>query len=210
MRVHAVCWISASLLVLAAGREQAQGRRAARGEKGTMEPTLDWKLRRDGATLKLDYTVDNTTDEPIYLVDDMLMWGKTRFRRAPEAIIVRNGDQPGRVSLFRGMMYIPSRDERQYPAPGLRRVEPRAQASGSAQVSLPVKAWHNYHPGKIEPLKGTPGEVVLEIQYLTSKGTLDRDYAVKTLEDGSQIESPYVRHLNESGKVLRSRPQALP
>ncbi len=176
-----------------------------------MEPELSWEMEKKDGKLHVRYTVKNSGTSPIWVVDDLLMWSQTAFARAPRAVVVRQGDAPGTVSFYRGMLYIPSRERRQYPSPGVREVAAGAEISAELETALPLVAWHYYHPKKMKPLDGAPSQAVLEIQYLTSRGDDgERDWSEVKLKDGSSLRYPHVRFLNESAKLVRSGPKPLP
>jgi hypothetical protein len=155
-----------------------------------------------------NYEIENRRSTPIWVVDDLLMWRQTAFGRAPNALVVRKGPEPGTVSLYRGMMYIPSREMRQYPSPGVREVAPGARISGEAETSLPLAAWHYYHPKKVEPLDGAPKRAILEVQILLDRGEPAAWKEIQ-LVDGSALSVPTLRLLDERAHVLRSEPRPL-
>lgn len=174
-----------------------------------MQPELEWKMDVEGDKLRIHYEVINPGSTPIWVVDDLLTWQQTAFGRAPEAVIVRKTDQPGTVSFYRGMMYIPSREMRQYPSPGVRQLDPGDRLSGEAVTSLPLAAWHYYHPKKMEPLDRAPTTAILEVQILAERGEAG-DWKQIELVDGSTLAVPNLRFLNENASIIRSRPRELP
>ena len=90
---------------------------------------------------------------------------------------MRNGDHDGAVSLFRGLMDIPTREEKVYPSPLVRAVPAHGSLTGSAVVALPLKSWHNFHASKMPPLTGNPAQAYLEIQILPTLGDPERNWA---------------------------------
>lgn len=175
-----------------------------------MNVTLEWTAKPAAGVLHVEYTLTNKSDKPLYAVDDMLEWQGGKLVRAPKAIIVRNGAAEGTASLFRGNMNIPTHDSRMYPSPGARLVAAGTSVQGTADVPLPLKAWHNYHPEKMEPLKEPITQLVLEIQIVRDLGVEGTDWKYESLGDGSRVQSPYLRVLNQRGEIVRGSSLAAP
>ena len=175
-----------------------------------MPVTLDWTITPRADALHIDYQVHNGGDAPVWVVDDMLTWTAGKLSRAPSAIIVRNGAEPGLASLFRGNLNIPTHDSRMFPSPGMREVAPGATLDGAGEVALPLSAWHNYHPDKIEALRAPITRMQLELQVLPAQGTEDKDWQYETLDDGSRVASPFLRYLNERATLIQGAPRDVP
>ena len=129
------------------------------------------------------------------------------FDEAPPACC---GAEPGLASLFRGNLNIPTHDSRMFPSPGMREVAPGATLDGAGEVALPLSAWHNYHPDKIEALRAPITRMQLELQVLPAQGTEDKDWQYETLDDGSRVASPFLRYLNERATLIQGAPRDVP
>lgn len=175
-----------------------------------MNLELSWSMKRDGGDLVVHYDVKNSGAAPVWLVDDLLVWGGKAFEKAPDAIVVRRGDQPGTVNLLRGHLYIPSREMRHYPTAGVREVPAGGSVSGEARRPMPLQAWHNFHPKKMDALDGAPERAVLELQVLPAAGDPDKDYTSITLQDGSSLTVPHQRFLDQTAESLVSDPKPIP
>jgi hypothetical protein len=189
-------------------REQAAPH--SKTKASPMNATLDWTLTPGASSFHVEYKLTNHSDTTLWVADQMLEWKSGKLARAPDAIIVRNGRSADVASLFRGNVYIPTHDERMYPSPGMRAVAPRATITGTGEIARPIRAWHNYHPEKIEPLRPGIKRVQLEIQVLAHKGAEDKDWKYETLADGSRVESPFLRVLNQEGAVVSGDIKELP
>jgi hypothetical protein len=188
----------------------AAGQTSPAKADNTMNATLDWTLTPRADSLHVDYKLTNQTDASLWVVDDMLTWTQGALTRAPNAIIVRNSTKPGVASLFRGNLNIPTHDQRMYPSPGMREVAPGATVAGSADIPLPLRAWHNYHPDKIEALRPDIKQVELEIQVVPQQGVEDKDWKYETLADGSRVASPFLRVLDTQGQIVSGGAKDLP
>ncbi len=176
-----------------------------------MEPQLEWKMVVSGTSLDIHYVVKNPGPGSIWLVDDMLVSGPGGFVRNPAAVVVRNSGEKDTVSFYRGRQEVPIRSMRDYPSPGVREVPAGKEVSADLKVSLPLTAWHYFHPKKLEPLTGASTRAVLEIQYLATRGTAaDDGWSKTTLADGSKLAYPRLSFLVQQGKVLRSEPKLVP
>jgi hypothetical protein len=68
---------------------------------------------------------------------------------------------------------------------------------GSGTVGMPLHAWHNYHPEKLEPLKEPISTIELQVELLGDRGPEDKDWRAETLADGTKVQSPLLRVLGE-------------
>lgn len=166
--------------------------------------TLDWKLERKGNALQLSYTIQNTSEKPVVVLDRLYHPTSKGKEPAFDRVIVRDGDTPDVVSFVRG--YVP-------PPPGIgiggvfppiaRKLEPKEKATGEATIPLPLTAWHNF--ASPTPLHGTPRQAVLEIGYLVDHGK----WVQVILTDGSNLTGPGDPFVNDQ-KLIRGQPQPIP
>lgn len=121
---------------------------------------LDWSLSRSERGLKVTYTLRNGSAQKIWVLDQLIGSGGSALELKPSAVIVENGDGPGEVALVRG--YVdPGHPVAVRYAPGGRGVAPGESVTGSAEVALPLRAWHPY--GRPEALRGEAQSVVLRL-----------------------------------------------
>ena len=175
-----------------------------------VEPQIAWEMHKHGDKLRIRYSVTNPNAFSLWLVDDLVVWGQTDFVRAPQAVIVRNSDRPGIVSLYRGDMYIPSRQMRQYPRQGVRELPAKGEIKAELETPLPLVAWHYFHPKKMAPLEGRSTQAILEIQYLVNlEGNGQVVGGEISLQDGTKLRTPQLKFLDKS-KMIRTDPKPLP
>ncbi len=163
---------------------------------------LDWTLTRQGNTLQLTYTVENTSAKPVVLLDRLYHPMSKGNEPAFDRVIVRNSDTPGVVSFVRGYV-APDHPIGGVFQPIARKLEPKEKVTDSATIPLPLEAWHNF--ARPTPLTGTPTEAVLEIGYL-----VDHAKWVKIkLTDGSEYTGPGHPFVNDQ-KLIRSDRKPIP
>lgn len=129
--------------------------------------TLTWSLSRaeGSGALLVTYQVENHGPEGVLVMDQMLQLGaKQGLDPAPQALIVTPDPvDPGLVHLTRGRV-APSSDPRVEILPGVRPLGPGETATGAAEISLPLRAWHP-NDG-FSALAVAPTRAVLEIGVL--------------------------------------------
>ena len=163
--------------------------------------TLDWSLEPapDGASVRVRYTVTNTSDRTIYLCDALPMPGEKSLVLGRDFINVSGGTD-GDVRFVRGRLasvapvVIPLQ-------PGARPLAPGKSLSGSATVRLPLAPAH-YH-GKAMPFVGEPSRAWLEIGWVEADAT----WQTLTMEDGLTLTTPSAQDTMYS---LRAGPLPLP
>lgn len=174
----------ATLALAGCGRQRPQ----ASDDKGAVsvqKVSLDWTMTRaaDGKSLRLDYTVANRSNERVFVCDILTATDHDKLVRADDRVIVMNGPAKGVVLFSRGVVdeHVPSSFPRN---PGGRAVDPGGELRGSANVALPLQAWHNF--GYAQPLDGTPKRAVLEVSILDGEA----QWLEEHLADGSTIKTP--------------------
>jgi hypothetical protein len=150
-----------------------------------MDVSIDWRMAviDGGKKLRIEYTATNESDERLWLCDQLLTHENNELVYAADRVIVLNGDEPGQVLFARGRVdrHIPSAFPRN---PGGRAFDPGQALTGTAEIALPLQAWHNY--GHAAPLEGTPKTAVLELSYVKGEAS----WGQVTLRDGTTIVGP--------------------
>lgn len=128
---------------------------------------LTWSIKADGDHYTVEYTLANETKAAIHVADALLVAGgkEAPFKAVPDALIVMNGDQPGRVMLAKGIAASDKPLMVLY-APVFKLVEPGHVIHGTAKLPKPLRAWHNL--GYAAPLR-EPRTAVLQIQYFAGE-----------------------------------------
>ena len=148
-----------SLLISALGCGSAA---APPAEEEPMPLTLTWTAERspDERALAVTWTVENGSSEPVFLLDQLVVFGAKRdfALAADQAAVDLAPDGALRLSLG----YRPSRRQVMVTLrPALRRLDPGEEASGRLTVPLPAAGWHP-QDGAVE-LSGAPSAVTIEI-----------------------------------------------
>ncbi len=124
---------------------------------------LEWTLMRKDNRLQLQYRITSRAKTRFYLSDLLPVSGAKGWAVADKAVIVSNGAEQDTVRFTRGRVA----SETPLPFlvdPGARAIDPGQTLEGSAEIPLPVTAWH--YQGTTAPIKGTPHWAVLEIGYI--------------------------------------------
>jgi hypothetical protein len=195
-------WISLENARAAPGVPASKQKKKEEPMDAAKQVTLVWSMTPvdAGKRLHIDYTIKNHGKARIYVYDDMVVVEGDSLARAPQAIDVVNGDQPGVVRLVRGYVPSASKINIEYN-PGVRPLEPGQELKGSAETALPLQAWHSY--GRAEPLTGKPTSAVLEIHYFAGNHGLTTE-KIK----GGTMKKP--ARPDTDFQVLRSEPRPLP
>ncbi len=177
----------------------------AGGGKGVNEPlSVEWNLTRSGNTLHISYTLHNNGHEKVYVLDQMVAARGQAFERLPQAIVVKGGEEPGSVDFVRGYVNPGHPVLFQY-APAARSLEPGQSLMGTAEVGLPLSAWHPYgHPA---PIKGTPQYAVLEVGYISGG---DLKWTKVPLKDGTSLSAPALPTAVSQQRMVRGAQRPLP
>jgi hypothetical protein len=187
MARQAVRWVLVGAMAVAchsspAGTGEAQAKGAAMNKD---DVTLDWgmSLAEGDKRLRIEYTVTNHGKDKIWVWDQVVTTQDGKLVARPDAISTKNGEQPSTVLFVRGRVQPDSRVNVEY-VPGVRPLEPGKSLKGTAEVPLPLQAWLAY--GAVQPLKGTPTQAVLEVQWFPGgHGTTPMPLA-----DGSSLPKP--------------------
>jgi hypothetical protein len=162
--------------------------------------TLTWSMARDTDRLRIDYTIENRSDAPIFVADRLRAFHGGKVALARERMIVVPSDTPARVRLVRGVVHA---DEGFDHAPGVVQLEPGAIHRGSASLVLPLRGWHNY--AESPTLDVTPIEAILEIAYLPTPVA----WAKHTV-DGEELLVPQLPDYNRHHRMLVGDVQPIP
>ncbi|HNI67635.1 MAG TPA: hypothetical protein PKV55_06345 [Nitrospira sp.] len=178
---------------------------AGQGGKAVTEPVSvesTITVNASGEMLDVAYTVHNRSAQRIWVLDQMLEITAGGLAAAPHAIIVENGEEPGRVKLIRG--YVPA----DHPVlmqvvPAARVLGPGERLLGTAQTAWPLTAWHPN--GRPLPLKDKPTTVVIAVGYLTGEPR----WASMELVDHSKPHIPALSSVGTQQQAF-SAPLGLP
>ena len=162
-------------------------------------PQLDWKATRDGAKLHLEYTVKNTTNDKIYIVDKLVEpAGGNKFRRATGPIVMN--DSPGTVKLALAALSSDRPSATVY-TPTFKPLAAGETATGSFDLPWPLKAWNPV--GGANPITGTPTSAVFWLGYFPGEPTSWKQLAS---DDATPLKVPE----GFNGNALRVGPKPLP
>jgi hypothetical protein len=125
--------------------------------------SLAWSMTVDGDRLRIDYTIENDTEERIYLLDQLIHGDAID----PDAIIVMNADTPGVVLFTRALVRTRAKTLTEF-GPVARPVEAGASATGRAYATWPLTPYHNF--SMVDPLWPGASRAILRIAYTLDLG----------------------------------------
>ncbi len=174
--------------------------------KPAMHPiNVTWKLASQNNALELTYTVENTSDKPVVLLDRL--YQSTAKGNLPlfDRVIVRDDTSANTVSLVRGFVAAPPSVGVGNPTPPIARtLAPKEKIEDRATIPMPLASWHNF-VRQFPVLTGTKTEAVFEVGYLVGH---DRWTSIE-MTDGSTQQTP--SHPFSGAQVMwRSEPMKLP
>ena len=163
----------------------------------TLPLHVSWTLERQSDALALQYTIKNDGNSPVYVLDQTLVFAQEGLILAPDKIIVDSN--AGILQFTRG--YIrPLGDYRVQLIPAVRKLKPAGSLQGSAQISLPVAAWHPRDGSR--PLLGNFTKGVLRIGYVPG----DTPLVPRTLVDGTTVQIPPAAHMDNQKFIESEHP----
>lgn len=137
----------------------------------TMEPvSLRWKLTTssDKSALVVDYEVENTGSESIYLLDQLVIPVKEGLTVAPDRAVVRPGPDASTVDIVVGHVRPRPGQAIAFEAvPVAREVKAGDKVTGTKHIPLPLASWHPYMT--MLPLEGEPSRAVLDVTWLPAE-----------------------------------------
>ncbi|MGE0403155.1 MAG: hypothetical protein AB7T06_40990 [Kofleriaceae bacterium] len=174
--------------------------------KPAMHPIqVSWKLERQNNALELTYTVENTSDKPVVLLDRLYQTTAKGNLPLFDRAIVRDDTSEKTVSLVRGFVPAPPSVGIGNPTPPVARtLAPKEKVSDRATIPLPLASWHNF-VRQYPTLRGAKTEAVFEVGYILGHDK----WATIEMTDGSKQQTP--SHPYVSAQVMwRSEPLAIP
>lgn len=158
--------------------------------------SLTWSMKVDGARLRIDYTVTNTSKQPVLIVDQLMWDGAPN----PDVIIVRNDTRPQTIAFTRA--HLPTAEKLLHThVPTGRSLAPGAALTGHSLSAWPPFAWHNF--STVDPLAPDATHAILELGYI------DRPDATLQTVPTKQGTVTTLSHLG-SQKLVRSDALPLP
>lgn len=145
---------------------------------------LSWSTHPDGSLLRVDYTLTNTSELPLFVCDRLGLDAADPRLGSAGGLVVTNGAAPGTAELSCGS--VPTDDERYYLRPPVF----LALAAGESHawqkaVPLPLAAWHDQ--GFVEPLRAAPSQVVLCVDWFAGEPTSWKELQAS---DGTTVRLP--------------------
>jgi len=135
---------------------------------------VTWTIARGltGQDLALDYTVENHSRAPIWVLDQIVTTSRDGIVTLPDRVIVRRGPDATTASFVAGFTRQLGHAVEVESSPIARPLAAGAKLSGTKHVPLPVVSWHPYD-SMIDPLVGTPAKAVFEVSWLTESPPSD-------------------------------------
>lgn len=127
---------------------------------------LRWTMSKASGALSIDYTVENTGQAAVWLLDRTVIPKIDGVHPAFDRVSVLAGERPEIARLVLGHVRpAPGHTVASEYTPGARRLEPGASAEGHLRVPLPLASWSPYLT--LDPLPATPTRAVLELGWLS-------------------------------------------
>jgi hypothetical protein len=165
---------------------------------------VTWKLARKSDALELSYTVENTSNKPVVLLDRLFQATAKGNLPVFDRVIVRD-ESSNTVSFVRGFVAAPPSGGVGNPTPPIARtLAPKEKIEDRATIPLPLVSWHNF-VHQFPLLTGTKSEAVFEVGYLVGH----EKWSTIAMTDGSKQTTP--AHPFAGTQIMwRSEPQKIP
>lgn len=162
-------------------------------------PQLDWSITRDGAKLRVQFHLTNTTKHRIYIVDKLVVPAAgNKFNRTDQVTVMN--DEPNTV-MFALAAVSSDRPSATLYTPTFRPVEAGKKIDGRFELPFPLVAWNPV--GGANAIAGTPKAAVFMLQYFEGEPPA---WKKLTSDDKAPLQVPD----GHSPVMLRVGPKPLP
>jgi len=161
---------------------------------------LTTSLQREGDGFALEVVITNRLDQPIYVVDKLVVSRPGKKFARTDAVTVMNADTPGVVKIALAAVSADEPSTVLYP-PTFRRVAPGETSRRVIAIPAPLKAWHPV--AGVMPIAATAKTAVFQIQYFVGEPA---SWHTVPSDDPQPIQVPEGHAL----QLLQSQPMPLP
>ena len=161
---------------------------------------LTASLAREGDRFALEVVITNRLDQPIYVVDKLVVSRPGNKFARTDAVTVMNADTPSVVKLALAAVSADEPSTVLYP-PTFRRVAPEETFRRVLAIPAPLEAWHPV--AGVRPISATAKTAVFQIQYFVGEPASWRTVAS---DDPQPIQAPEGHAL----QFLQSQPMPVP
>ena len=174
---------------------------------------LTWSLSRtsDGNALTLDYVIENSGEEPVFVVDDHAKSTVKGLEVTADAVAVHPGADEKTARLIAGHVPLPpGAASAVVPIAPARELAPGAKRSGKKTVPLPLKGWVEAQ-GLAVDLAGAT-RATFEVTWLRPPPPGRDDWAWEVQKDaaGKTIRTPFLGYVNTMGGQTQTTAIAIP
>jgi hypothetical protein len=174
---------------------------------------LTWSLSRaaDGASLTLDYEIENLGDDIIFVVDDHASATAKGLEIIPTAVAILPGADSNSARLVAGHVPLPPGHASEVvPIAPAHELAAKAKRSGTKTVPLPLKGWIESEGRVVDLSKAT--RATFEVTWLRPPPADRADWAWEVQKDaaGKTIRTPFLGYVNTMGGQSEAGPVAIP
>lgn len=192
------------------------GSGAAKKPEPNVPVHLTWKVAKNpsGKALDVQYKVENKTDRPIMVLDQVLGSSAKGVFIEPERVLVKYDPASATVVLVAGHLKVSEAVKQgagvgvaSETFPAARELAAGASLTGTKKVPLPLAP---YHPDLSMPLQvmdaipASATKIVLEVTWMSDTAPTGQPiWEQRAAADGSKLKVPTSRHINTNRQTLR-------
>ncbi len=177
-------------------------------DTSTMPIDVTWKIDRQSSELVVSYTVKNSGDKPILVLDEVVAGSVKGDIVLPDRVVARYDQAAKQLVLTAGMVRP---QDAVPPGSGIgvartttpvgRAVAPGAEVTGTKKVALPLAPWHpDVSAPALAPIPADVAEAVLEVSWLPDEST---PYEQHPAAAGGTVKVPGARYVREHLQTTR-------
>jgi hypothetical protein len=157
---------------------------------------LSWSAMKLAASIEIEYTVENDSDEHVFVLDEMYS-GSPDGLQPTNQLIVLPGEGPGSIDLVAGFISLPGHKGAMYPT-GARGVTREQKIGGKKTVPLPLKGWHPWSRA-LPPIDANATQFRLVLGYVMGPGA----WSPQPLATGGIIRTLQIPYIVNKEKFLK-------